>query len=427
MPEVSMPRLSDTMQEGTITRWLKKPGDEVKRGDIIAEVETDKANMEIEAYDSGILEQILTQEGEVAPIGQTIAIIGDGSGAQKAQPASASAPATNVATANANGASPSAAPAVSAPTYAESTMTEGRVKASPLARRIAEEHGVDLAMLKGTGPGGRIVRDDLEDYLEQQRAAASVAVPAQPAQPAPQFQAPAFAQTPIPEDSEVITISSVQKKIANRLLESKQFVPHFYVSNEIDMTDALALRQVLNNAAGEEGVKVSVNDLIVKACALALEKFPDVNASYRDGQFIRHKHINIGVAVDVPNGLVVPVVKDVNIKGVRSIARETRELIQKARNNKLSVADLSGGTFSISNLGMMDVTGFSAIINPPEAAILAVASTRKTFVPIDGQPVLRDIMPLTLSADHRILYGATVARFLQEVKRLLQNPYTLLG
>ncbi|GHO43364.1 dihydrolipoamide acetyltransferase family protein [Ktedonospora formicarum] len=423
MPEVSMPRLSDTMQEGTITRWLKKPGDEVKRGDIIAEVETDKANMEIEAYDSGVLEQILTQEGEAAPIGQAIAIIGDGSGAKQTPVASAQASSASTNGTTTQAISQSAAPAVSAPTFVEAAPSEGRLKASPLARRIAEEHSIDLARIKGTGPGGRIVRDDLEDYLEQQRTVA----PAQPAQPAPQVQVPAASQASIPEDSEVIKISSVQKKIANRLLESKQTVPHFYVSNEIDMTDALALRQVLNGAAGDEGIKVSVNDLIVKACALALEKFPDVNSSYRDGQFIRHKHVNIGVAVDVPNALVVPVVKDVNVKGVRTIARETRELIQKARNNKLSVSDLSGGTFSISNLGMMDVTGFNAIINPPEAAILAVASTRKTFVPVDGQPVIRDIMPLTLSADHRILYGATVARFLQEVKRLLENPYALLG
>lgn len=433
MPDVSMPRLSDTMQEGTITRWLKKPGDEVKRGDIIAEVETDKANMEIEAYDNGILEQILTKEGEVAPIGQTIAIIGTGAGASKGATASVATSTQNKVTASANGASApveESTPAVlttsTASTSEVSATGEKRVKVSPLARRIAEEYGIDLAQIKGTGPGGRIVRDDVEDHLSRQRVVAPTA-PAQPVQAAPQFQAPAFAQAAIPEDSEIVTISSVQKKIANRLLESKQFVPHFYVSNEIDMTDALALRQVLNGAAGEEGIKVSVNDLIVKACALALEKFPDVNGSYRDGQFIRHKHINIGVAVDIPNALVVPVIKDANIKGVRTIARETRELIQKARNNKLSVNDLSGGTFSISNLGMMDVSGFSAIINPPEAAILAVASTRKTFVPVDGQPVIRDIMPLTLSADHRILYGAMVARFLQEVKRLLQNPYALLG
>jgi pyruvate dehydrogenase E2 component (dihydrolipoamide acetyltransferase) len=222
-------------------------------------------------------------------------------------------------------------------------------------------------------------------------------------------------------------MSSMQKTVARRLLESKQTVPHFYISNEVDMTDLLAMRQSLNAAAGEGGVKVSVNDLIIKAAALALEKFPEVNSSYNDGQFIRHKQINVGFAIDIPNGLVVPVVGDANTKGVRAIARETKVFVEKARANKLTVADMSGGTFSISNLGMMDVSNFIAVINPPEAAIMAVAATRKTFVPIDGQPVVRDIMPLTVSADHRILYGATVARFLQEVKRLLQNPYALLG
>ncbi len=193
------------------------------------------------------------------------------------------------------------------------------------------------------------------------------------------------------------------------------------------MTDALAMRQVLNADVGEDGVKVTVNDLIVKACALALEKFPEVNSTFKDDQRIQYKHINIGIAVDVPSGLVVPVIQDTNIKGVRSIAREAKALIAKARANKLAPADLEGGTFSVSNLGMMDASNFIAVINPPQAAILAVASTRKQFVPVDDQPVIRDLMTMTLSADHRVIYGATVARFLQEVKRLLQNPYNLLG
>jgi pyruvate dehydrogenase E2 component (dihydrolipoamide acetyltransferase) len=228
-------------------------------------------------------------------------------------------------------------------------------------------------------------------------------------------------------DEEVSTLSRVQMIIARRLTESKQTIPHFYVSSEVDMTEALAMRQVFNASAGEDGVKVSVNDLIVKACALALEKFPEVNTSFKDGQFVRHKHINVGIAVDIPAGLVVPVIRDANIKGVRSIARESKALIEKARANKLSTTDLDGGTFSVSNLGMMDVTDFIAVINPPQAGILAIASTRKHFVPVDGQPVIRDLMSMTMSADHRILYGATVARFLQEVKHLLQNPYSLLG
>ena len=193
------------------------------------------------------------------------------------------------------------------------------------------------------------------------------------------------------------------------------------------MTDTLALRQTFNATAGEEGVKVTVNDMIVKACALALEKFPEVNSTIKEDQLIQYKHINVGIAVDVPSGLVVPVIRDTNNKGVRSIAREAKALIAKARENKPAPVDLEGGTFSVSNLGMMDVSEFIAVINPPQSAILAIASTKKQFVPIDGQPVIRDLMTVTMSADHRILYGAAVARFLQEVKRLLQNPYSLLG
>ena len=304
---------------------------------------------------------------------------------------------------------------------------DGRViKASPLARRMAQEHDIDLGQVQGTGPGGRIVRDDIEDVLEQQHAAPAPAAPApQPAAPAQ--EAPAAAPSVAAPEAESVRLSRVQVLIARRLTESKQSIPHFYVSSEVDMSEALALRQVLNANVGEEGIKVTVNDLIVKACALALEKLPEVNSSLKDEQRIQYKHINIGIAVDVPSGLVVPVIRDTNTKGVRSIAREAKALIARARANKLATTDLEGGTFSVSNLGMMDASTFIAVINPPQAAILAVAATRKHFVPVEGQPVIRDLMTMTLSADHRILYGATVARFLQEVKRLLQDPYSLLG
>ncbi len=435
MAEVSMPRLSDTMQEGTITRWLKKPGDEVKKGDIIAEVETDKANMEVESYDAGVLEQILVKEGETAPIGQTIAVLGSGQNVQQAQ-ATSQQPAAAVEVSQ--GPSPRAegdrnaaidnivqAGAGTSSQTVQTNGEKGAVKASPLARRIAEEHSIDLRQVQGTGPGGRIVRDDVEDFLDQQRTQPAASAQAAPA-PTQAAQPSGAAQAVQPGD-EARNISSMQKTIARRLAESKQTVPHFYVSNEVDLTDALALRKQLNSNAGEGGIKISVNDLVVKACALALEKSPDVNSSFKDGQFIHHQHINIGIAVDIPNGLVVPVIRDANIKGVRSIAREAKALAEKARAGKLAPDDFSGGTFSVSNLGMMDVTDFIPIINPPEAAILAIASARRTFVPINDQPVIRDIMPLTVSADHRILYGAAVARFLQEVKRLLQNPYDLLG
>ncbi len=293
------------------------------------------------------------------------------------------------------------------------------IKASPLARRMAEEHSIDLSQVKGTGPGGRIVRDDIEDVLEQGVPPAPI-----PSLTAPQQATPTSTAL---SEAELVKLSRVQLLIARRLTESKQTIPHFYVSNEIDMTDMLFMRQTLNANLGEEGVKVTVNDLIVKACALALEKFPEVNSSLKEDHFVRYKHIHVGMAVDAPTGLVVPVIRDANTKGVRSIAREAKALIARARANRLTPNDLDGGTFSVSNLGMMDASQFIAVINPPQAAILAVAATRKQFVPVNGQPVIRDLMTVTMSADHRILSGATVARFLQEVKQLLQNPYSVLG
>jgi pyruvate dehydrogenase E2 component (dihydrolipoamide acetyltransferase) len=451
MATINMPRLSDTMQEGTIARWVKKQGDQVKKGDVLAEIETDKATMDLESYDEGVLEQILVNEGETAPIGQPVAVVGSGAGAEQmaqagarpAQPAEAQAgpePRTAAAgrapggQAESNGAR-GGAPAAPAPSREAPTGERGApdfIKASPLAKHMAAEHDIDLSQIKGTGPGGRIVRDDIEDYLEQRGGAPAAAValpqPTAPAQPVRREEALAQAQAVTPAGAEEVKLSRMQAAIARRLLEAKQTIPHFYVSTEVDMTETLKLRQTFNAAAGEDGVKVSVNDLIMKACALALEKFPEINSSIKDGSFLRHTQVNVGFAVDVPNGLVVPVVRDTNVKGVRAIARETKVLAEKARAGKLNQRDLEGGTFSVSNLGMMDVVEFIPIINPPEAAILGVGSARKRFVPDDaGQPVARDLMLLTLSADHRIAYGAGVARFLQEVKRLLQDPMSLLG
>ena len=425
MPEVTMPRLSDTMEEGTIARWLKKPGDTINKGDILGEIETDKATMDLEAYEAGVLEQILVQEGEPVPIGQPIAMIGTGAGTvatpRQEQPAQAQAAAQPSAP-MAQAAPP--APAVSAPIERVAAGDGAAVKASPLARRMAEEHSIDLRQVQGTGPGGRIVRDDIADVLEQQHA--TPAAP-KPAAPSPAATVPAAPPSAPPPETELVKLSRVQQLIARRLTESKQTIPHFYVSSEVDMTDVLAMRQTLNANVGEEGIKVTVNDLIVKACALALEKFPEVNSSLKEDHFVRYRRINVGMAVDAPTGLVVPVIRDANTKGVRSIARESKALIAKARNNKLAPADLEGGTFSVSNLGMMDASNYIAVINPPQAAILAIAATRKQFVPLDGQPVSRDMLTMTMSTDHRILSGATVARFLQEVKRLLQTPYSLLG
>src|SRR5258706_8253785 len=426
MSEIAMPRLSDTMQEGTIARWLKSPGDEIKKGDVLAEIETDKATMDLEAYEAGTLQQIRVQEGETVPIGQVVALIG--TGAAIPQPAQH---ATATAKAGADGATPTPAPVASQPKAEASNWDKGTipiesgkrgaVKVSPLARRMAEEHGIDLRQVQGTGPDGRIVRDDIEDMLEQRGTAPA------PAAPAAAPQAAASPQTmPVPatlpdmpsQEAEIVKLSRVQLLIARRLTESKQTIPHFYVSSEVDMTDALALRQTLNASVDEESAKVTVNDFIVRACALALEKFPEVNSAIKDDQLIKYKHINVGIAVDVPSGLVVPVIRETNLKGLRTIAREAKALIARARANKLAPVDLEGGTFSVSNLGMMDVSEFIAVINPPQSAILAISSVRQRFVPVDGQPVIRDLMTMTFSADHRILYGATVARFLQEVKRL---------
>lgn len=437
MSEITMPRLSDTMQEGTIARWLKNPGDEIKKGDILAEIETDKATMDLEAYESGTLQQILVQQGETVPIGQAVALIGSATVSQAVQAAQA----TQAGAASVNGAG---AVAVSTPTsdkpqvatndsHNTPTLAENRlreaVKVSPLARRMAEEYGIDLSQVQGTGPGGRIVRDDIEDFLEQPptSTAASPAQSATIVQQAPTPVPAPVASVAVPADAQTISFSRVQSLIARRLTEAKQSIPHFYVSTEVDMTDTLAMRQRFNADTDERGVKVTVNDLIIKACALALEKFPEVNSTYKDGQFFKHQHINVGFAIDVPTGLVVPVIRDANSKGVRSIARESKALIEKARANKLTPTDLEAGTFSVSNLGMMDVSEFIAVINPPQTAILAIASTRRQYVPINDQPVVRDLMTITLSADHRLLYGATVARFLQEVKHLLQTPYSLLG
>ncbi len=469
MSEVTMPRLSDTMAEGTISHWLKKPGDEIKKGDILAEIETDKATMDLEAYEAGTLQEILVQEGETVPIGQAVAVIGSGAKSGQAVPkeAKTSEDGTEQKTAKTNEDRAEQKKAETPDSATQETQVTGEVKAqgtkpvsnegrsgqedgsssngrttkaSPLARRMAEEHGLDLSRIKGTGPGGRIVRDDIEDALEQQQAAPSeesrqttqAAPTATEAQGSTVQEAtlpgsPTQAMAAQPEETEVSKLSRVRVLIARRLTEAKQTIPHFYVSSEVDMTDALALRQTLNADIGEDGIKVTVNDLIMKACALALEKFPEVNSSIKEDQLITYKHINVGFAADVPTGLVVPVIRDTNIKGVRAIARESKALIAKARANKLAPADLEGGTFSVSNLGMMDTSSFIAVINPPQAAILAVAATRKQFVPVDGQPVIRDMMQITMSADHRILYGATVARFLQEVKRLLQSPFSLLG
>jgi pyruvate dehydrogenase E2 component (dihydrolipoamide acetyltransferase) len=407
MPEITMPRLSDTMEEGAVVTWRKQAGDRVSRGDILVEIETDKAVMELESYDDGVLERILVGEGDTVPVGTPIALVGDGSGAASGLEAPAAMP-TPAATAAAVPAAPvpaaSAAPAPSAPVHSD------RPKASPLARKIARVQGVGLATVTGTGPGGRIIRRDVE------------AAAPQPLTASPPLGAVAAG------DFEEVPLTTLQRVAAKRLTESKQQAPHFYLTAAVDATDLLAFRETVNaalQAAG--GPKVSVNDLIVRAVAVALRANPSVNVSFADDKLLRHRGVHIGVAVAVPAGLIVPVIPDADRKSVSEIAAEAREKAERARAGKLRPDEMSGGTFTISNLGMYGIEQFSAVINPPEAAILAVGAAADELRMADGDIVARKILRVTLSADHRAVDGATGAVFLQQLTSLLEHPLRIVA
>jgi pyruvate dehydrogenase E2 component (dihydrolipoamide acetyltransferase) len=412
MTDIQMPRLSDTMEEGVIANWHKQVGDKVARDEVVAEIETDKALMELEAYDDGVLEKILVEAGTTVPIGEPIAVLGDGSGsAAEAAPAPA-APAPAAAEPAAEEAPAAPAPAAAPVETAAPAESGSKPKASPLAKAVAKEKGVDLGTVQGTGPGGRIIRADIE-------AAASAA----PAEPTPAPAAQATAPAVVNDDVEEIPLSNIRKVTAKRLTESKQNAPHFYLTSAIDVTELLEFRASLNErlqSAG--GPKISVNDLIVKAVATSLRANPAVNVSFAGDKMLQHKRINLGVAVAIEGGLVVPVVKDADRKSVSEIATESRELAGRAREGKLKLDEMSGGTFSISNLGMFGIEQFSAVINPPEAAILAVGAARDEVQVRDGEFVARKILRVTLSADHRAVDGAVGAAFLQQFTSLLEDP-----
>jgi len=426
--KVVMAKLSPTMEEGTIVRWAKNEGDTVKIGDVLAEIETDKANMEMEALSVGVLRKILVPAGTKAPLGALIGVIAEpgedisallataGSApAAPAAPAAAAAPppaATPAAPPSPVPAAPVAAPApaakaaVAAPP-APVSDDGSRVKASPLARSIAAQRGIPLESLVGSGPGGRIVKKDVEGYTGSVRAAA----------PARSSAVPATAPTPGQE----LPLSNMRKTIAKRLAESMFSAPHFYVTVEIDMDKAVALREQL--VAAE--VKLSYNDFVIKACALALRKFPTVNASWGGDKIVTHGDVHIGVAVALPDGLMTPVVRQADQKGVKAISAEIRELAGKARDKKIKPEEYMGSTFTVSNLGMYDVTEFTAIINPPDSAILAVGAVRKQPVVVGDEVRVGSRMKVTLSSDHRVIDGALAAQFLGEVRRLLENPLLL--
>jgi pyruvate dehydrogenase E2 component (dihydrolipoamide acetyltransferase) len=437
MPDVVMPRLSDSMEEGTILKWLRADGDQVERGEELVEIETDKATMPYEADASGTL-HIIAAEGDTLPIGQTIATIGEPSPALAAPAARASAPAEAApAAAPAAVAEPAAAPAPAAappPPVAAATPPAGngaapsgeRVKASPIARRIARERGVNLQAVTGTGPGGRIVKADVEGA---QPGAGAPAIPAAPA--------PATAAAPPPPavvsetgtakgDVRIEELSRMQQLVARRMAESRATVPDFTLTTAIDMERCVEMRADLKAATPEGGTVPSYNDMVVKACALALREYPRANGSYRDGHFELFSRVNVGVAVAAQDALVVPTVFDADSKSLGQIARDARALAERVRANAITPPELSGGTFTVSNLGMFGVTRFNAVINPPQAAILAVGALEQRAVVVDGEVVARHQMDVTLACDHRILYGADAARFLARVRELLEQPLALV-
>lgn len=457
---IEMPKLSDTMEEGVLSAWLVDEGEEVSSGDVLAQVETDKATMDLEAFDEGVLLKQVISEGEAVPIGELIAVIGEegedisdlvggagGDGAATAEPEPEPEPEpeaeepepeepdeserTEAAPEPEVEAEPEPEPSgdgqlrerTPEPVPAGTDAEGRRIKASPLARRIAQEHDVELVQIEGSGPEGRIVRRDVEAWIEEREAAP---------EPTPE---PAVAEEPaytMPEEEaayESEDISQMRKTIARRLAESKYSAPHYYLTVDIDVEKAVELREDLNELAEEQGrTKISFNDLITKACALSLHDHPYVNASYRpdEGEIHKHNRVHIGIAVAIDEGLITPVVRDADRKGLSEIARETRELAERARNRDLQPQEFEGSTFTTSNLGMFGIEEFTAVINPPNSAILAIGEIRDTPVVEDGEVVPGKRMKVTLSCDHRVVDGAKGAAFLDTVKSYLEEPMNLL-
>ncbi|MEX0769403.1 MAG: pyruvate dehydrogenase complex dihydrolipoamide acetyltransferase [Balneolaceae bacterium] len=413
--KIEMPKLSDTMEEGVIAKWNVKEGDVVESGDVIAEVETDKATMEVEVFDDGTILKILVEEGDAVPLGGLMAVIGEESedisdllaeaessaGDEEAVEEPASTEKEKGSKAKKESGSPSLENLKGNGT-GEISEDEGRIKASPLARSMAEERGIDLRKVDGSGPEGRIIKKDIEEYTEK------------PAMAIPTFEA---------GESEDIRVSQMRKTVARRLSESKFSSPHFYETIDIDMKHAVAARNKVNEISE---VKISFNDIVVKACAAALRRHPDVNSSWHEDTIRRHGDVHIAVAVAIEEGLLTPVIQHADKKNLRTISSETRELAELAREKKLQPEQMEGSTFTISNLGMFGIEEFTAIINPPNACILAVGVIRDVPVVEDGEVVPGKRMKVTLSSDHRIVDGAKAAQFLNTLRQMLENPLGML-
>ncbi|MCX7684974.1 MAG: pyruvate dehydrogenase complex dihydrolipoamide acetyltransferase [Acetobacteraceae bacterium] len=435
---ILMPALSPTMTEGTLARWLKAEGDRIKAGDIIAEIETDKATMEVEAVDEGILGRILVPAGtEGVKVNQPIAVLvadGEAVPAAAAPAPSAAAPpaAPPPPAAPQPAAAPPAAQASPAPAPPAPAPEQGRVIASPLARRMAQQAGLDLRLIRGSGPNGRVVKADVEAALS--RGAVPAPAAAMPAAPAP-LPAPLPAAAPRPAPAPVLGAhrlvphSTMRKVIARRLSESKRTIPHFYVSMDIRLDALLKLRADINARSPKEGpdaYKLSVNDLLIKAAARALRRHPQVNASWTEEGTALYEDVDISVAVAVPEGLITPVIRQADRKGVVAISQEMKDLAARARAGKLKPEEYQGGGFSISNMGMYGVSAFSAIINPPQAGILAVSAGEQRPVVVDGALAVATVMTCTLSVDHRIVDGALAAEWLGSFKGFVEDPLSLL-
>jgi pyruvate dehydrogenase E2 component (dihydrolipoamide acetyltransferase) len=411
IPEVIlMPRLSDTMTEGVIAEWHKKPGDPVKKGDLLADIETDKATMELESYKDGTFLYAGAAKGEKIKVNDLLCIIGDEGKVDVEKIVAAAKSGGNVqAAAEASVEEPQASSKPATPESDEGEVAvgeDGRIKASPLARKLAAEKGIDLSKVKGSGDNGRIIKRDIDNY-KPEAAPTKADRTAAPVVPAGQ------------ESFDEVNVSQMRKTIARRLGESKFSAPHFYLTVSIDMDNAIAARSKMNEISP---VKISFNDIVLKACAIALKKHPAVNSSWRGDTIRVNHHVNIGVAVAVDEGLLVPVVRNADLKTFSQIAEEVKTFAKKAKDKKLQPSDWEGSTFTISNLGMFGIDEFTAIINPPDAAILAVGAIQQVPVVKNGQVVPGNVMKVTMSCDHRVIDGATGAAFLQTLKEYLEEP-----
>ena len=407
---ISMPKLGFDMAEGLLVRWVKQVGENINKGDILAEIETDKATVEVESSASGVVLQLIVEQGTMVPVNAPIAVVG-AAGEKVDAPAATAKPETKAEEKPAAPTQPTAAPVAQASAPADN----GPVKASPLARKVAKDNGVNLASVQGTGPGGRVVRKDVESAM----ASGQPSTVSRPAAPTTNYQ------LPVSTEDKVIATTKLRQAIGRRLVESKQTIPHFYVTHEYKM-DALMDMRKQANAYLPDNEKLSVNDFILKAVALSLRQFPNLNATIKGNEIIQFGHVNVGVAVTVPGGLMTVVVKDTDQKPMRLISSEVKAMAGRAREGKVKPEDVDGSTFSTSNLGMYDVEEFIAIVNPPEAAILAISSAREVPVVENGQIKAGWRMKATISVDHRISDGAEAAQFMQALAGFLENPVRML-